>query len=178
MSEDRMSTEEMVERVEQVERLLDQLVTTFKEEREANAEAFEMVERALSGGGEASSAAPPAEPVPWGDRATTEDWHALAEWVDWLIYTYELRDEVRLTSCWPAHPGVVEELAALRSAWRDAATRATEGDNDALAFWHDRYLAPLVHRLPAIYAVRICRNGHEPAATSILTDRDLLPELG
>jgi len=51
--------------------------------------------------------------------ATTRDqtWTELVDWVIWLHDRYELSVEERLPDCWPRHPGLVEELAALK-AWR------------------------------------------------------------
>lgn len=177
------------ERVEHLERLVAKLAKAFgrerdiaAQEREENAAAFNEVKRML---------APPKEapapkdsdsgPLPWMSRATAKQWHELAAWVDWLNEAYEFRETMAIWSCWPAHPGIVEELAALWDAWRDAAGRAPAegtppGDNDALAFWHDRYLAPMIHRLQALYAFHSCRHGHEVAPRTPKTDTDLLPE--
>lgn len=176
------------ERVEHLEKLVAKLVKAFtieretaEEERNANANAFLAIQKALA----PAPDAPVGETkgaVPWTDRATAQQWHDLAEWIDWLTHTYEMRAGFEIYPCWPAHPGIVEELAALWDAWRDAAGRAPvdgspPGDNDALAFWHDRYLAPVLHRLHALYAFHACRHQHESAAAAKPTDRDLLPPL-
>lgn len=177
------------ERVERLEQLVARLAKAFtaerevaEEEREANAAAFLEVKRLLAPTEEPAPSDDKSGSVAWMDRATAQQWHALAQWVDWLNHTYELKEALRIQPCWPAHPGVVEELAALWDAWRDAAGRAPlegtpPGDNDALAFWHDRYLAPMLHRLQALYAVHACRRAHEAAPRAPLTDTDLLPEL-
>ena len=112
----------------------------------------------------------------WIDRATSEEWTALADWVDWLSTTYELTEDVELRPCWPHHPGVAEELEAVRLAWVNAVQRTASGDDpDGMAFWHDRYLAPLVQRLPSLYRIKTCRRGHQAAPTAPVTDRGLLP---
>lgn len=154
------------------------------EDREANAAAFLQIKRALTALNEAPAEGveEPPGPVPWSERATAQQWHDLATWADWLGETYELKTKYGVYSCWPAHPGIVEEIAALWDSWRDAARRATTdglpaGDNDAMAFWHDRYLAPWAQRVQGIYAMHACQHGHVPAPKAPVTDRDLLPPL-
>jgi hypothetical protein len=46
-------------------------------------------------------------------------WGDLVDWVIWLYDTYELGREYRLPKCWPQHPGLVQELWALK-CWREA----------------------------------------------------------
>ncbi|MFF5325119.1 hypothetical protein ACFY2Y_15500 [Janibacter hoylei] len=173
-------------RVAQLEKLVTHLVKAFNTHRETTSEEIEATATALAGVQKMLAPTPDAPAIegpgvaPWTERATAQQWHDLATWVDWLCHNYEFRAEVQIYSCWPAHPGIVEELAALWDAWRDAAGRAAvdgapPGDNDALAFWHDRYLAPCVHRLHAIYSFKECRHQHESAAPAPQTDRDLLP---
>jgi hypothetical protein len=55
-------------------------------------------------------------------------WSDLVEWVAWLHDTYELGRESRLPECWPDHPGLVQELWALK-CWREAlyTTSAEDG---------------------------------------------------
>lgn len=179
---------ELDSRVEQIERLLARLVKAFNTHRETTGEEIQATATALADLQRMLTSAVDSPTVdgpgvtPWTERATAQQWHDLATWVDWLCQTYEFRAEVQIYSCWPAHLGIVEELAALWDAWRDAAGRsavdgAPPGDNDALAFWHDRYLAPCVHRLHAIYSFKECRHQHESGASATLTDRDLLPPL-
>lgn len=191
---------ETVRRVEQLELLFNRLARLVQDEkaladeereraqveRDANSQAFAQITRALTPPAAPQEAAGDSAglpgPVPWTERATAQQWHDLAAWVDWLSETYELLGDLRIVPCWPAHLGVVEELAALWDAWRAAAGRAPiegepPGDNDALAFWHDRYLAPLVNRLPALYSVKSCRHGHSAPGRAPSTDRDLLPPL-
>ncbi|WP_340541040.1 DUF4913 domain-containing protein [Nocardioides sp. GXZ039] len=111
-----------------------------------------------------------AEPTAWALRATDDDWAALADWVDGLLTTYELSECV--APCWPSHGGVVEELAALRSAWRAAAAKSAEEDDDAMSFWHDRALYPTITRIMStFYPINGCRNGHRTSETVRPTDR-------
>ncbi len=112
--------------------------------------------------------------VAWVDYATGQDWAGLCDWVDWLVGVYDLHDERRVRPCWPAHLGVAEELAALHSAWREAASRAREADGDALAFWHDRYLTPLMGRINPMYAIGFCRDKHTPMRAAPVTNRTLI----
>src|SRR5258708_613159 len=58
--------------------------------------------------------------VEWHDMTPGRQqaaWAELRAWVAWLYDRYELGTEDRLPRCWPRHPGLVEELWALR-AWR------------------------------------------------------------
>ena len=115
------------------------------------------------------------EAVAWVDHATAKEWVGLCDWVDWLSRTYELHDDARrVRPCWPAHTGVAEELAALRSAWREAARRARDTDTDALAFWHDRYLAPFIARMNTLYTTQGCSTKHENRGQAKTTDRTLI----
>jgi len=112
----------------------------------------------------------------WADRADVDDWTSLADWVDWLTGTYDLRDQV-IHSCWPAHGGVVEELAALWLAWQQATGSCQEGDwtgDEALAYWHDRYLPGCLARLVSLYSLHDCggATGHEPGPAARPTERD------
>src|SRR3954451_1713060 len=45
-------------------------------------------------------------------------WAALVDWVIWLHDRYELGIEERLPGCWAEHPGLIEELWALKT-WRE-----------------------------------------------------------
>src|ERR1700678_3838134 len=66
-------------------------------------------------------AAPRRGLLEWHDMSAGEryvTWAGLRAWVTWLHDRYELATEERLPRCWPLHPGLVEELQALR-AWRE-----------------------------------------------------------
>jgi hypothetical protein len=53
------------------------------------------------------------------DQQRTAAWSGLVEWVAWLHDRYELSIQSRLPECWPQHPGIIEELWALK-VWREA----------------------------------------------------------
>ncbi len=129
--------------------------------------------------GPAPAASKPAfEPQGWADRATADDWKQLAGWVDWLVISYDLLLSRSVLPCWPAHRGVVEELAALRTAWRSAtkADRAKE-PSDALAQWHEGLLHPCLLRLRQTYQQKQCEDRHKPPQPGHATDPDLLAAL-
>lgn len=136
-------------------------------------------ERATDAAGAAGSGG--RGPRRWAERATAEDWHRLADWVDALNADYSLESSVLVPPCWPAHPGVVEELAGMWRAWF-AAQRADEdaaGDGSAeLAAWHDRWLWPALRRIHRNhYAISGCspeRHMREQSASKP-SDRSLLP---
>lgn len=178
------------EQVATLSAAVDALASLSEQEQDVTTAAIERLERTVAallappvaagqapsvGGGEgASGEAEAAEPKAWVEYASADDWVALADWVDWLTGAYGLHEDRRPRPCWPAHGGVAEELAALHSAWREAAARAREGDGDALAFWHDRYLAPLMARLNHMYATASCTGRHAPDRPAPRTDRTLI----
>jgi hypothetical protein len=129
-------------------------------------------------------APPPPPPQRWADRAGPDDWFNLVDWVDNLIADYSLRGSEYLPPCWPAHPGVVEELAGLWHAWIEAvlADRAAGADGSGtLTMWHTYWLAPCLARLQGnIYYITNCRTNKAHWAPSIaptLTDRTFIPAL-
>lgn len=136
----------------------------------ATDEALTRIENAVRGGAAGDDDAVPHR---WATLATEEDWATLVDWVDDLVLTYELGD--KLKPCWPAHAGVVEELAALYAAWRQAAKKST-ADDDAYAFWHDRVLVPTLERVGGgFYPMRSCRTQHDKPPAATLTNRATMP---
>lgn len=117
------------------------------------------------------------EPAPaaWVDYATAQDWADLAEWVDWFADTYDVVPGRAVLRCWPAHRGVAEELAALRSSWRAAAIAAQANEpSDALIVWHDRWLHPCLVRLHEGFQQKNCVDAHAASRPRQLTDQALL----
>ncbi|MCD9143887.1 hypothetical protein [Streptomyces albireticuli] len=112
----------------------------------------------------AGSAAGPGGPahLPWSLRASEAEWRELADWLDWLGRHYAPQLHLRIWPCWPAHGGVVEELAALHAAWR----AAQEADADParagseLAYWHQMWLWPTVERIRQHYMFSECETEH------------------
>lgn len=102
----------------------------------------------------------------WAERATEAAWNELVEWVDQLNASYSLASNYQIVSCWPAHPGAVEELAATHRAWKAAAiTDAAEGDNGSneMAAWHDGWLWPMLRRFDkGHYSFSGCHDTHRP----------------
>jgi hypothetical protein len=91
-------------------------------------------------------------------------WSELVEWVAWLHDRYELSVAERLPHCWALHPGLIEELSALK-AWREQIYTAREpAPRDARA-WHD-HLHDVLAKANGFYA-RGCRASHqEPPFTT------------
>ncbi|WP_116212752.1 hypothetical protein [Streptomyces olivoreticuli] len=110
--------------------------------------------------------------LPWSLRATERDWQDLADWTDWLGRHYAPQLHLRIWPCWPAHGGVVEELAALRAAW----CAAVEADTDParsgseLAYWHQMWLWPTVERIRQNYMFGECETEHSPDRPGRPTD--------
>jgi hypothetical protein len=112
-------------------------------------------------------------------HARTAGWADLVDWVIWLHDAYELSIEERLPECWPHHPGLVRELAALR-AWRleiytpafDPATGKplpAWGNGGSARAWHAE-LRNVITAATTFYA-RGCRAGHR-SAPRLLTGDD------
>lgn len=124
----------------------------------------------------------PPPPAWWASRADGDDWDALAAWVDSLRLSRSLSDKHVIPGCWPAHPGVVEELAALHAAWKLAViTDALSKTTGTVAYisWFDRWLWPCLGRIcSADYAMVNCEpREHRPERPSAAspTDRGLFP---
>jgi len=111
-------------------------------------------------------------------HARTAAWQDLVDWVIWLHDAYELSVEERLPECWPHHPGLVRELAALR-AWRleiytpafDPATgraSAVWGNGGSARAWHAE-LRNVIAAATTFYA-RGCRAGHRGAPHHLTGD--------
>jgi hypothetical protein len=101
---------------------------------------------------------------PWAATATDAGWEVLYTWVDWMADTYGVSARV-LPACWPAHPGLVEELAALRAGWVQARIACATGASDQMSYWHDRCLHSLLDRIKGgtLYGLNDCAQGtHKP----------------
>jgi hypothetical protein len=114
-------------------------------------------------------------------------WQELVDWVIWLHAAYELSSEDRLPDCWPAHPGLVGELAALK-AWRTEiylpppeATARTgtaptttgnprTGNGGPARAWHTE-LRNVLTAAATVYAPG-CRAGHRAAPRQLTGDHD------
>jgi hypothetical protein len=106
----------------------------------------------------------------------TAEWSGLRAWVRWLTGRYELTVEDRLPPCWPLHPGLVEELYALR-AWRAEIYSSGEaGTGQAARYWHAE-LRAVIQAATTVYAAG-CRTGHRGAAELAGVRHDLLEEWG
>lgn len=123
----------------------------------------------------AEDGTPEPPPTAWVDYAGARDWQALAGWVDWLVCAYDLQPSRTVLPCWPAHRGVAEELAALRTAWLMAAKAGREKTpNDAMIFWHDRWLHPCLPRLREAFQYGTCADKHKAPRPGRTADLDLL----
>ena len=114
--------------------------------------------------------------------AQAQAWQELVDWVIWLHDAYELSAEERLPECWPAHPGLVGELAALK-AWRTeiylpppdptgrGVTVATTGNGGPARAWHTE-LRNVLTAAATVYAPG-CRAGHRAAPRLLTGDTDV-----
>jgi hypothetical protein len=118
---------------------------------------------------------PVARLVEWHALDPTQrdqEWARLREWVVWLADRYELTVEERLPHCWAEHPGLIEELRALK-AWREEIYATRTGPVGQLArYWHTELRATVTAAL-TVYASG-CRAGHRGATRLVATDTALL----
>lgn len=120
------------------------------------------------------------DPRPWIDRATPAQWAELVGWVDWMQARYGALPEFDIQPCWPAHTGMVEELAGLFHSWKRAQIvdelAEKTGSND-LTGWHDRWFWPFRQRAKSgHYRTTNCQDEHKPErVTAKPTDPQHLP---
>jgi hypothetical protein len=157
------------------------LITDQREETVAM--LAEVLDRLDTLEGSDTEPARPRVPRPWAARATPEDWSQLTDWVDWLISSYSLRERHLVPGCWQAHPGAVEDLAALHAAWRHAMLAeeaARDTGSDTGTYWHQHHLFPALDRIRALYATHDCIDTHhpEPDRPGRHTDRTALSRPG
>ena len=123
------------------------------------------------------------EPRPWVDRASPAQWRELVGWVDWLQAKYGALPEFDIPPCWPAHVGLVEELAGLFHSWKRSLImdelNEKNGSNDLTA-WHDRWLWPFRERAKGgHYRTTNCKDTHKvERITAKPTDGQFLPADG
>ena len=108
--------------------------------------------------------------TPGGQAAA---WAELRAWVTWLHDRYELSVEDRLPRCWARHPGLVEELCALK-AWREEIYNGSQPSGQAARYWHAE-LRQVLHAAATQYALG-CRTGHRGPARLAAEDPVLLRE--
>jgi hypothetical protein len=97
-------------------------------------------------------------------------WTQLRAWVTWLHDRYELGTEERLPRCWPDHPGLVEELWALKT-WREEIYQPHQSAGQAARYWHAE-LRQVIQAATSWYAAG-CRTGHRRPATRAAEDAEL-----
>jgi hypothetical protein len=130
--------------------------------------------RAAAGGAAQAEASGSRSLAEWHDLTPGEQtatWASLRAWVTWLYDRYELAVEDRLPRCWASHPGLVEELAALK-AWREEIYSSGQPSGQAARYWHSE-LRQVLHAAATQYALG-CRTGHRGAATLAAADTELL----
>ena len=95
-------------------------------------------------------------------------WAQLRAFVTWLTDRYELTVEEKMPRCWAMHPGLVEELWALR-AWRAEIYSGTlPSAGQAARYWHAE-LERVLHAASTRYAAG-CRAGHRGAPGLVWVD--------
>ncbi|WP_052707570.1 hypothetical protein [Streptomyces rubellomurinus] len=122
-----------------------------------------------------SDAKPRTRLVEWHTMTGPERiaaWGDLCDWVTWLHDRYELAVESRLPRCWAEHPGLIEELWALK-VWREEIYGAAPDQQvgQAARYWHTE-LRTVVANATAVYATA-CRTGHRGMEFPAAEDRQL-----
>jgi hypothetical protein len=117
--------------------------------------------------------------VEWHEMTPGEliaEWAGLRAWVTWLHGRYELSVEDRLPPCWALHPGLVEELHALR-AWREEIYSAGQpGMGQAARYWHAE-LRTTIQAATTMWAAG-CRTGHRGAGELSRIPAELIQHWG
>jgi hypothetical protein len=120
---------------------------------------------------------PASDPVPlreWHDMSSAERqqaWAELVAWVTWLHDRYELGSRPGLPACWAEHPGLIEELAALK-AWRDEIwSSGLPPSGQAARYWHGE-LRHVINAAETMYAPG-CSAGHRTAGHLAASDQAL-----
>jgi hypothetical protein len=129
---------------------------------------------ALATGSQALGA--PRSVTEWHNMTPGEEaaaWAELRAWVTWLYDRYELSVEDRLPRCWARHPGLVEELYALK-AWREEIFSGGQPSGQAARYWHAE-LRQVLHAAVTQYALG-CRTGHRSPVRLATEDPALLQE--
>ena len=98
------------------------------------------------------------------------EWAGLLAWVTWLHDRFELSIETRLPRCWVQHPGLIEELWALK-AWREEIYNSTEPNGQMARYWHTE-MRQMIESTNSFYA-RGCRSGHKGATVLASTATEL-----
>ncbi|WES65983.1 hypothetical protein P0L94_07890 [Microbacter sp. GSS18] len=121
--------------------------------------------RSITGGVDPTTRAggdpmPGGRPVNWytlDDDDAADAWGALRPWVEWFTTRYDISLMI-VPDCWWKHPGLVDELAALHTAFVASFDDSDTGYGPI--GWHER-LALALPRLRNHYAGG-CSNGHRP----------------
>jgi hypothetical protein len=88
--------------------------------------------------------------------ATAVAWQRLEAWVSHALLARHPQHARVLLACWRVHPGVVDELTALRAAWHDAYTNPRAAPT-AAADWLARRLPDTITRITAAFTMAGCR---------------------
>lgn len=102
---------------------------------------------------------------PWDPATCTRPllrrqvWAWLEDVVTWLNHEYVWDADAGILPCWPQHPHLVHEIAALADQRHRAGQTFT---SDALEDWH-RYSLPAFHDRARTRTHGHCHDGHEPS---------------
>lgn len=100
-----------------------------------------------------------------------EQMQGLRDWFTWAnptIFYYRVTPPRPVPDCWEQHPGAVEELLGLYSAWRAAYAGADPSQNPT--YWHGVFAGPALERIMKAYRLADCADrGHHRAPMSVAT---------
>lgn len=104
-------------------------------------------------------------PRPWNPSSCVnadlraQVWTWLEQVVAWLNHEYVWAGDTMVPACWPRHPHLVQEIAALADQRRHA-ERALTGD--ATEEWHRYALPAFLDRMRQRLGPHGCAAGHDP----------------
>lgn len=117
-------------------------------------------------------------PRPWAlpsltDKLADELADAIADFVGHLNGVHAISDQELVPGCWPLHPGLVHDLAALYAGWVEI-HQGLGGTAERAMYWHQRWLPGFYDRLPRLLGgkmtgctVSLHREGWRPAAARL-----------
>lgn len=142
-------------------------------EAAAQAAAEAQAEAAAQAEGEAEAEEQKPVLAEWHTLTASErdiEWAQLCAWVTWLHDRYELDVEERLPRCWAQHPGMIEELRALR-AWRVEIYGVAGSTGQAARYWHAELRQTMT--AAATFYASGCRAGHRGSTHPAHSDPSL-----
>lgn len=155
-----VSLEELTAVVSALDEAVTALTIRVAAAEKASRQAAGPPARPSAAGSPATGPAAPAREWAWwwpclDDKATARAWERLGAWVEHALLARHPRYGKELLPCWRRHPGIVDELSALRAVWHAAYTGDTR-DPGAAAEYLARWLPHTMERVEATFSRSGC----------------------